>query len=53
MRAIKTTYGNGDTVVTSINGTDDEIKAYFLGQWFNFGVEGDNMQQCVAVDFLD
>ena len=38
---------------TSINGTDDSIRAYFLGQWFNFGDTDahprDNMQRCIDV----
>lgn len=37
---------------TNINGklSDEEIKKYFVGQWFNLGSgENDNMQQCTDV----
>ena len=51
-RSIKITYSNGHEVFTTINGTNEEIKKYYIGQWFNFGVIGDDMQQAVKVDFL-
>lgn len=28
--------GNTNEVVTSINGTPEEISRYYLGKWFNF-----------------
>lgn len=51
-RSIKVTYSNGQEVFTAINGTDEEVKKYYIGQWFNFGIDGDNMQQAIKVDFL-
>ena len=39
---------------TSINGTDEEIKDYFVGKWFNLAnykePMNDNMQQCINVE---
>lgn len=56
MRTIKVTFSNGDTITTSINGTDEQIRRYYIGQPFNFGdrFEGDpdNVQTAIAVEFL-
>lgn len=54
MITVRCTYGNGDIVVTRINATLDEARAYFLGNWFNIGSgPEDNMQQCVKVERID
>lgn len=55
MRAITVYYNNGDHVTTSINGTDSEIYAYYLGKEFNLGdgAGGDLMARALCVDFLD
>lgn len=30
--------------------SSDEIDSYFIGQWFNVGVDdNDNMQECIAI----
>lgn len=54
MRAIKVTYNDGHDEVTSINGTMEEIRAYFIGQWFNFGDndwgQPDRMLKAIAVE---
>jgi len=34
---------------TSINGTDESIRAYFVGKWLNLGTVEDNMQKCIDV----
>ena len=43
---------DGTNYSTSVNGalSDSEIKAYFLNKWFNYGVERDDMKQCVKVE---
>lgn len=53
MRAITVYYNNGDRVATNINGTDDEIRAYYLGKEFNLGdgAGGDRMAIAKCVDF--
>jgi hypothetical protein len=54
MRTIKATFENGDHLVTSINGTDQEVREYYLGKQFNLGDgDFDNMQVCVKVEFMD
>lgn len=57
MRAIRVTFADGNVINTNINGTDDEIRAYYLGQFFNFGDTDQhpagNMQEAVNVEFLE
>lgn len=54
MRAIKVTFDTGDHLVTSINGSKDEIRAYYVGNAFNLGQgEEDKMATAVSVAFLD
>lgn len=38
---------------TEINGTEEEIRAYFIGQVFNLGCVNDDMQKCINIEFLD
>ena len=53
MKAVKVTYTNGDKISTNINGTDEEIKAYFaIGKTFNIGSVEDNLQQVTELEFL-
>lgn len=55
-RAIRVTFSDGNTLTTEINGSEEEIRRYYLGQQFNFGdTEAhptDNMQTATAVEFL-
>lgn len=55
MKTIKATFANGDSLVTSINGTNDDIRAYYIGKSFNLGNgdSGDSMQTCISVEFID
>jgi len=53
MKTIKVTFSNGDHLTTGINGTEAEILAYYIGQTFNMGVEGDLMVRGVSVDFIE
>lgn len=50
---IKITFENGDTVVSRINGTKEEILRYYIGTTFNLGREADLMVKAIAVDFLE
>jgi len=52
MITVKCTYSNGDTITTSINGTLESAKDYFLGNIFNIGTLEDNIQQCVKVELI-
>lgn len=50
---VKVTFANGDHLTTSINGTEEEIRKYYLGKEFNIGDgEEDDVQKAVAVEFL-
>ena len=54
MRTIKATFANGDYLETSINGTEQDIRAYYLGKRFNLGDgERDNVQVCIEIEFTD
>ena len=59
MREIKVYFDNGDCLETCINGTDEEILSYYIGQTFNLGnadlnsdVE-DLMAKAIKVEFLN
>ena len=56
MRAIRVTFEDGNTIETNINGTMEEIRAYYLGQSFQFGDTeehpGDKLVRAVAVENL-
>ena len=54
MKTIKATFANGDSITTGINGSEDEIRAHYLGKHFNLGdgAGGDNLQECVSVEIL-
>lgn len=53
MKTVKVTFCNGYSLVTSINGTHDEIISYYVGRWFNLGRgENDLMAKGVSVQFL-
>lgn len=57
MRVVKAYFvaknGETDTITTNINGTNEEINAYYLNKWFNIGRGGnDFMMKCTKVDFI-
>lgn len=52
MRSIKVTFDDGDHLTTSINGTDEEIAQYYLGQPFELADES-GKHHAVIVEFLD
>lgn len=54
MRTIKVTFDRGNTITTSINGTPDEIRKYYIGKSFTFGDdETEWTEKAVMVEFLD
>ena len=53
METVKITYDNGDSSVTRINGTREEVAKYYMGKCFNLGVEADDMHKVVKVEFPD
>lgn len=53
MREIRVTFDDGNTLETCINGSDEGIKLYYTGRYFNFGTESDCMVKALSVEFLD
>ena len=53
-RYVRVHYENGDTVDTAINGTVDDIRAYYVGNTFNLGdgAGGDLMATAVRVEWM-
>lgn len=46
-------FEDGDTITTGFNGTDDEIRAYYLNNYFNLGDCGeDRMVKVISVEIL-
>lgn len=52
MRTVKVIFSNGDSVITNINGTEAEIRAYYIGKVFNIGTCNDLLVKAVSVEFL-
>ena len=50
MKSIKVYFTDGNSLITSINGTDEEILAYYIGQSFEL-IEG-KTSVCNRVEFL-
>lgn len=47
---VKVTLNNGDYFTTGINCDLQGAKDYYLGKFFNFGIEGDLMLEAVLVE---
>ena len=53
-KSIKVTFSNGDTIATSINGSREEILAYYKGQTFYLGEEENEMaSKAILIQWLD
>ena len=51
MKLATITFANGQVIKTSINGTNEEIKKYYLGRLFNLGdADKDIMVNAVKVE---
>jgi hypothetical protein len=50
MRTIKAYFENGDTLITDINGTNEVIIAYYVGNIFTVG--GVRVK-CIKVEFYE
>ncbi len=53
METVKVTFNDGDSMVTRINGSREEIAKYYMGNWFNMGTVSDNLKQVTKVEFLE
>lgn len=50
--SIIVTFEDGDTVATNINGTKDEIRAYYINNYFNLGSGSeDKAVKAISVEF--
>lgn len=55
-RSIRVKFANGDTLETWIRGTEEEIRAYYIGRQFDFAGHPDGpevLTTATAVTFLD
>jgi hypothetical protein len=56
MHTIRVTFEEGNTLVTSINGTKQEIESYYIGKRFQFGdtesEPKDKLVKAIKVEFL-
>lgn len=53
MRIVKVIFKNGDSITTRINGTEDEIRDYYIGKVFNIDNVKDDLQEAIGIKFLD
>lgn len=53
MISLRAEFENGDCIFTGFNGTREEAESYYLGKKFNIGSAADNLQKCVAIEFLE
>ena len=51
MKTVKVVFEDGNSLTTDINGTDEEIRQYYIGQSFEFD-ENKPMVKAVSVEFL-
>ena len=49
---VKVTLEDGDHFTTGINATLKGAKKYYLGKYFNFGIESDLMKKAVKVEVV-
>lgn len=48
----RVTFDNGEVITAGINGTDEEIKAYYMNNVFNLGRVEDDMHKAVKVEVI-
>lgn len=51
--AVKVHFENAGHIMAKLNGTRDEIKAYYEGKIFNLGVTSDLKAKVERVEFLE
>lgn len=50
---IKVIFEDGDFLYTTINGSKEDVRSYYIGKSFNCGTVEDKMKKCVDVEFLN
>lgn len=53
MIAVKVIFADGDSIITRINATEAEARAYYVGNMFNLGSVRDNMQKCITLEVME
>jgi hypothetical protein len=54
MKVAVVKFSNGDSITTNINGTDEQIKAYYLNNYFDMGIFPEElMLKPVSCDVYD
>lgn len=53
LRAVRVYFDDGDSLLTEINGTVEQIEQYFLNKTFNIGCAEDKMKKCTRIEFLE
>ena len=49
---VEVSFENGDSVITKINGSKDDVEKYYLNKLFSFGIDGNDLQRAVKVEFI-
>jgi hypothetical protein len=44
--------GDLDSFITPINLSEKDDRDYYIGKWWNMGIETDKMMKCYKVDIL-
>lgn len=52
VQQVRVWFEDGNSLVTRINGTREDVISYYVGNVFNVGVVEDNMVKCTSVHFL-
>ena len=53
MITVKAIFADGDSIITRMNATEAEARAYYVGRVFNLGSVRDNLQKCVDLEVLE
>lgn len=53
MITVKAIFADGDSIITRINATEQEARAYYVGKTFNMGSVCDKMQKCIGLEVLE
>ena len=50
MNTYKVTFEDGDSLITGFNGSLKDAENYYVGKYFNFGIENDIMVKAIKVE---
>lgn len=53
MEVVKVNLKDGNSFITKINGTREEITAYYVGKLWDVDPFKEDFQECVSVEFLE